>query len=697
MPIKSFLPALLLAATSLSFACPGTALADEGMWTFDHLPTAQLEKAYHFKPSAEWISHVVQSSARLAAGCSASFVSGDGLVMTNHHCANACLSALSDKSHDYFSNGFFSSGVAQEPQCPGMELDRLDGITDVTAQVAQATQGKHDAAYTQAMQEVESRLTKECVHDDGAHWRCDFVTLYHGGQTALYRYRRYQDVRMVMAPEQNIAFFGGDPDNFNYPRYDIDLSMLRVFDNGKPVHTPFLQFDAKGPQAGDLVFTSGNPGRTQRSLPASALAFQRDISNPAIIAMLNSQEAALWQYSRESNAHRQEAENTLFHVQNSLKAYSGIEEALLTSGIVPKREQEDRALQGWIDADPARRKEYGQPYAKVDAAIAVQKQVFKNNLALTMLFHGIGENALVLVEGATQRAKPDAQRRAGFHEAELSEIEAELGARTPFHPELETMTLALGLTKMRQILGEDDPQVKLALGNATPDERAAELVKGTKLGDPAARLALWKGGQKAIAASTDPLIVLVRALHPSYEAMHKKLEDQVQNPMRQGQGDIARAQFARAKAENKLDALYPDATFSPRLSFGTVKGWNQDGKAIAPFTDFAGMYRHATGSDPFKLPQSWTEAKPRLTLSTHLDFVSTNDIVGGNSGSPVIDRAGHAVGLIFDGNLPSLAGDLYYDIETNRAVATDTSAIMAALRDVYHEDKLADELLHGHL
>ncbi|MBN3868112.1 S46 family peptidase [Gluconobacter kondonii] len=675
----------------------GSAQAEEGMWTFDHLPIRQMKQQYGFEPSVEWINHVIQSSARLAEGCSASFVSGDGLVMTNHHCANTCLTDLSDKNHDYFHDGFSALEVSKEPQCPGMELDRLDQVKDVTGRVAEMTAGKHGAEYAKALQVANSVLTKECAVGDASHWRCDVVTLYHGGQTALYRYRRYQDIRLVMAPDQDIAFFGGDPDNFTFPRYDIDLSMLRVFEDGKPVHTPFFKFDPKGPKAGDLVFTSGNPGRTQRSLPASALAFQRDVSLPTIIAAYSTLEGALWQYSRESKTHLIDAQNTLFGVQNALKSLSGTAKALREPEVIEKREAEDQALQAWIDADAERRKTYGDPYKKVEAVLAVQRQYYVHDFAITRTVHGLLGDAVMLVSAAHERKKPDTERRAGYHDAELAALETEIAAKVPVHTELETTTLALGMTTMRQILGEDDAAVHLILGTKSPDERAVELIQGTKLADPAERLALYKGGVKAIEASKDPMIVLARHLQPVLDTIRNRSRDQIEAPMHEAQGTIARAQFARAQTEGKADTLYPDATFSPRLSYGTVKGFQDGAKVIAPFTDFAGMYKHATGSDPFRLPQVWLDAKPHLNLSTKLDYVSTNDIVGGNSGSPVINRQGDVVGLIFDGNLDSLAGDLYYDIERNRAVSTDTSAIMAALRTVYHADALADELETGKL
>lgn len=694
--VPSLRSSLLLAASLLGLGASTASYADEGMWTFDHLPLASLQKHYQFTPTPQWTKHVIQSSARLAEGCSASFVSADGLVMTNHHCANACLDALSDKNHDYFRNGFYTSSLAEERQCPAMELDRLDSIKDVSADIDRATAGKSGGAYSDARQAIEGSLTKECVDGNPTRWRCDIVSLYHGGQTALYRYRRYQDVRAVMAPEQDIAFFGGDPDNFNYPRYDIDLSMLRVYENGAPVHTPYLPFNPNGPKAGELVFTSGNPGRTQRGLSAAELRFQRDVINPRMIETSTLLEGMLWQYARQSDRHRQESQNTFFLVQNRLKAFSGIQESLRSSAIIAQRAQEDDALQAWINADPARLKQYGTPFRHVDEALTQGRALLPRYVGLRQALRGITGTALTLVDGTTQRTRPDAQRLAGFHDAQLGEIEAELGAKTPFYPELETATLALALTTLRQQLGTDDPLVHTLLGHDDPDSVAAHLVQSTTLSDPSVRLALWRGGSTAVNASSDPLIVVMRRLYPAYAALRKHFNDDVTAPLNQANTRIARARLAHAQSLGHADERYPDATFSPRLSYGTVTGWTQNGHTIAPFTTFEGMYQHATGHAPFALPQRWLDARSALKPDTKLDFVSTNDIVGGNSGSPVINRNGHAVGLIFDGNLPSLAGDLYYDITQNRAVATDTSAIISALRTVYHEPTLADELSHGH-
>ncbi|MCQ8240482.1 S46 family peptidase [Rhizosaccharibacter radicis] len=674
------------------------AVADEGMWTMDNLPTKQLEQRYGFKPSAEWIARVTQASARLAAGCSASFVSADGLVMTNHHCANACLDELSPKGQNWFQDGFSAGGQPHEPKCPAMELDRLDRITDVTDRMAQALDGKQGAAYTSAQKAAESAVQQECVAGDPTDWRCDVVTLYHGGRTALYRYKRYQDVRLVFAPDQNIAFFGGDPDNFNFPRYDLDLTFLRAYENGKPAKTQFFPFDVKGPSDGELVFTSGNPGSTSREEPVAQLELLRDVELPATYGYLSTEDGVLWQYGRQGAAQHQEAQNVLFGVENSLKVFTGWLQTLAQPETLEKKRQNETELKQWIDADPARQKQFGDPWAILAPAVAAERSLYarysmiEGNRRPAGFAGQLYGYARALVRGAAERAKPDAQRLAAYRDANLPAVEAALGSPAPVHPALDETLLAFSLTRLRQTLTADDAFVQKVLGTESPDALAARVVGGTKLGDPAERLRLWKGGAAAIAASTDPMIVLARKVEPDAMALRTRWDNEVDAAEQRASEAIARARFARDGTGS-----YPDATFTQRLSFGVVKGWNENGRQIPAFTTFEGLYRRATGSDPFKLTRQWLDAKNRLNLNTPFDFASTNDIIGGNSGSPVIDKNAHAVGLIFDGNIHSLGGDFTYDGATNRAVAVDTAAIVEALKVVYRNQSLAGELERGHL
>ena len=665
----------------------------------DNLPTKQMQSRYGFTPSAEWIKQVTQSSARLALGCSASFVSGDGLVMTNHHCANECLSQLSTPGHNYMQGGYSAASPGKEPRCPAMELDGLDSIADVSSRMSKALSGKQGGDYMKAQQAAESGIEKECVGGDATTWRCDVVTLYHGGRTALYRYRRYQDVRLVFAPDQNAAFFGGDPDNFNFPRYDLDVTFLRAYDHGKPVHTQFFPFDPTGPKEGQLVFTSGNPGSTSREAPVAQLQVLRDLELPATFGYLSTLDGILWQYGRMGTSQAQDAQDPLFGTENSLKVYTGWLKALADPAMIAAKQQQEDALRNWINADPKRRSQFGDPWATLKPTLEAERRLYTPYIMIEGgrrsprgIQGDLYSYAKLLVRGAAERAKPDAQRLGEYHDSRLPAIEAQLRASAPVHPQLEQTMLAFSLGKLRQALGVDDASVKTILGKQSPEEIATHLVGFTHLGDPKVRLALWQGGQDAIDKSSDPMIILARTVEPIGRHLRDTWDSEVTAPQRQASEALAKARFARDGT-----GVYPDATFTQRLSYGVVKGWNEAGKPIPAFTHFAGLYERATGSDPFKLSKPWLDARSHLDLDTPFDFVSTNDIIGGNSGSPVIDARGHAVGLIFDGNIHSLGGNFGFDETVNRAVAVDSAALLAALKTVYHNQALANELLQGHV
>ncbi len=685
---------ILLAMTVV--AASGSAMADEGMWTLNHLPVKQLQKKYGFTPTPQWVRHVQLSALRLAGGCSGSFVSADGLVMTNHHCANACLSQLSGKDHNYMQDGFMSKDENDEPKCPDIELNQLVKITDVTAQVNAATAGRNGAARIKAQRAVDASIEKACVAGQPGHWRCDVVTLYHGGRYALYKYRRFQDVRLVFAPEQSIAFFGGDPDNFNFPRYDLDVTFLRAYVDGKPAHTPnYFHFDPKGPKAGELSFVVGNPGSTQRETPWIALQYLRNQIVIPYLAYLSEERGLLWEYSRVGSQQAKEAQDALFGIDNTLKVFKGWLLTLTNPKFEAMKKRQDTALRAWIDASPARMEKYGHPWKLLDKALHRGAQL-RQRYAMITGGQGFGSKlygyADMLVEGAVQRAKPDAERLPAYRDASLPALLQRLKAETPFYPQYDETRLAWTLEKMRQALGADDPFVHEVLGRKSPDQLARELVDGSrKLADPSVRMALWKGGEKAIHNSEIPMIELARRIQPIADKLRREYENQVEAPMRKASEAIAQARLARDGTSG-----YPDATFTLRLSYGTVKGWMEKGKMVPPFTHFAGLYRRATGAPPFQLPESWIKARPHLDLSTPMDFVTDNDIIGGNSGSPVINREGRVVGLIFDGNIHSLGGNFYFNDADNRAVAVDTAALDQALRKVYHQNRLAEELEKGH-
>ncbi len=681
---------------ALSLAGGTTARAEEGMWPLDNLPMSRLKTNYGFTPTQAWIDHVMHASARLALGCSASFVSPDGLVMTNHHCANGCLADLSVGAKDYMEKGFKAASQPAEPKCPGMELDQLQAISNVTRQMNDATSGKSGSDYIKAQHAAQSAIEKSCAGTDARTTRCDVVTLYHGGRYALYRYKRFDDVRLTFAPDQEIAFFGGDPDNFNYPRYDLDVTFLRAYEDGRPARTDYFPFDARGPKAGELTITSGNPGNTERDTMDAELTALHDVELPLIDGYYENMDGVLWAYARQGAAQAKEASDTVFGVENSLKVYKGWLDAFARPELLAGKQRAQQELLGWIDADPGRKQAYGDPFAAIAATIPREtalytKYIFLDGPRNSLAFRSKAFTfARILVRAAAERQKPDAERLPAYRDANLPALQEALFSVAPIHPRLEKTTLAFSLTRMRQAFGADDPFVHEALGVSSPDDLAGRLVDGTKLGDPAVRHALFDGGQTAIARSEDPMIKFALLVDPASRAARRQWEDEVEAPQRKNSELIAKARFAREGT-----SIYPDATFTERLSFGTVQGWDENGHAVAPFTNFAGLYGRATGAAPFKLSDPWLKAEKSLQLDTPFDYVTTNDIIGGNSGSPVIDRDARVVGLVFDGNIHSIAGNFVYDPAENRAVAVDTSALLLALRSVYADKWLADELVGG--
>ena len=678
--------ALLIA---LFVVAPIATSADEGMWTIDHFPVAQVAKTYGFTASPAFLNHVRASSVRLP-GCSGSFVSRDALIMTNHHCARGCVQALSDPQHDFIADGYYAKTQQDERACPGFQINSLLGITHVTKQVTAATAGAAGATYNAKQRAVFASIESACAGGD-PQIQCQVVPLYHGGIYDLYRYRKYTDVRLVFAPEEAIAFFGGDPDNFTFPRYDVDCAFLRAYENGKPATPPdYFPWNAAGTKEGDLVFVPGNPGSTSRLLTMSELESTRDYALPRSLRTLSELRGLLTQFSSESPEHARIARNSLFGIENGLKGNWGREQQLLDPAFMARKAAAERAQRAAIARNPALRAKYAGAW---DAIAQAERR--SRELALPYAYREAGGapgsylgTARTLVRAAVERAKPNAQRLREFQDATLPLVQARLAAPVPVYPDLERVTLTHALTKMREWLGADDPYVRAMLGNDSPQAVAERIVSGSKLADPAVRKALYDGGPAAVAASTDPAVVLMRGVDDAARAIRKQYEDEVQAPLRLNDEKVAQADFALHGL-----ATYPDATFTLRLSYASVRGYPENGHAIAPYTTIAGAYRHATGSDPYALPKSWLDARSTVKGDTPLDFVMTADIIGGNSGSPVIDAKGRVVGLIFDGNTESLGGDYGYDMRQNRAVAVDSRGLLEALRAVYHADRVAAELV----
>jgi hypothetical protein len=666
-----------------------TAHADEGMWTFDNPPLKLLHERYGFTPTPQWLDHVRLSSVRLNDGGSGSFVSPHGLLLTNHHVAIGQLQKNSTPQHDYVRDGFYAVTMDQEMKSPDLEVNVLVSMEDVTARVQSALRGITDEKKAlAARKDAMAQITRESLEKTGL--RSDAVTLYQGGEYWLYRYKKYTDVRIVFAPEQQIAYYGGDPDNFTYPRYDLDMALFRVYENGKPLDsTNFLKWNAKGAADGEVVFVPGHPGTTSRLDTMAQILRERDVRIPLTLAWFTTRLEVLRHYSATGSEQARQAEALSLSLENAVKAYQGIHRALLDRQVIAKKQAEEDAFRKLVASKPEWQPEFGGAWdtiatAEAKAAPMTQKQIFRR------VDSQLASLALSLVQYVAEIKKPDGERLPGFHEAQLESLRYRLLSPAPIYPEMEQARLGGALAESARQLGADDEFVKTVLGGRTPDALAAAVIRGTQLADPKARKALLEGGEAAVAASTDPMIVLARKIDPMSRAMTKWFEDNVQS-VEQAAGE--RLGKARFLAYGK--SAYPDATFTLRLSYGTLKGYPMNGTKAPYKTTFYGLYDRAQSFDfsgPFFLPARYLEGREKLNLATPFNFVSTCDVVGGNSGSPVINKNAELVGLIFDGNIESLAGDFVYEEETNRAVAVHSAAMIEALRKLYGAGKLADEL-----
>jgi Peptidase S46 len=680
----------VLLFTAAVVALSTSVFADEGMWTFDNPPLKQLKERYGFTPTRTWLDHVRLSSVRFNDGGSGSFVSPHGLVLTNHHVALFQLQKLSTAGHDYASGVFYARTEAQELKCPDLELNILMSMENVTARVMAAVKpGMTDTEALKARRAEIAGIQKESLGSTGL--RSDVVQLYQGSEYWLYRYKKYTDVRLVFAPSQQIAFFGGDPDNFTYPRYDLDFALFRVYENGKPVESRnYLKWDPEGPADDALVFVSGNPGSTGRKDTLAQLQMLRDRVFPVTIQILNHRLATLQKYSALGAEQARQASSSIFFLQNSLKAYTGMENGLRNPGLMAKKEKEEKEFRAQVAANSEWQKEYGTAWDEIAAA----EKTLAANLK-PYRFRSIGgaplaNRALTIVLYVQQVQRPDGERLPGFHDSQLPSLRYQIFSPAPSYLPLEEAMLASTLAQSSEELGPNDPFVRAALQGKSPQEAAREAFAGTKMGDAAFRKSLIEGGEAAVKSSKDPLIALARRINPEILAMIRWHEDNIESVVTRAGEKIGKARFA---VYGK--SAYPDATFTLRLAYGTVKGYPMNGTQAPPHTTFYGLYDRAYGfglKPPFNLPDLWLKSESKLELKTPLDFVTTCDVVGGNSGSPVINRNGNVVGVIFDGNIESLVGYFVYNEKDNRSVAVATTAIIEALRKVYDAGPLASEL-----
>ena len=683
----------LIAAIFAVGAATTTAVADEGMWLFNDPPAGLLQERYDFTPTGQWLEHLQRASVRFNSGGSGSFVSPDGLVMTNHHVGADALQKLSTAETDYLKTGFHASGREDEIKCVDLELNVLVSIEDVTDRVNSAVESDGNPAEAQqARRGVMNTIEQESLEATGL--RSDVITLYHGGLYHLYRLKKYTDIRLVFAPEQEIAFFGGDPDNFEYPRYDLDVCFFRVYEDDKPVKTEHhLSWSKSGAADGELVFISGHPGHTDRLNTVAHLEFLRDQSFPLILNLIRRREVMLKTFSERSDENARRAKDELFGYQNSRKARLGMLAGLQDPALMRRKAAAEGAFREAVAKDTKIREAVGDAWDEVDSALAVWREIhnrrglLENGWAFNSRLFNI---ARAVLRQAEETAKPNPDRLREFRESNLESLAQRIFSEAPIHEDLETVKLADSLGMLVELAGADSPLVKKVLAGKSPRDRAAEVANGTKLADVALRRKLADGGLEAVNACDDPMIELARAVDKPARHYRKIYEEKVEEPLRQAYARIANARFALYGTDN-----YPDATFTLRLAFGVVSGYSELGQRIPPWTTIGGAYEHAERhghKPPFALPQSWINRKDKLNLSTPYNFVSTADIIGGNSGSPVVNRRAEVVGLVFDGNLHSLVWDFAFDQERGRATSVHSSAIVEALKSVYQADALLAEL-----
>ena len=670
---------------------------EEGMWTFDNPPLKQIEARYHFSPSQAWLDHVRLVSVRIEENGrgigSGALVSADGLIITNEHVAREQLQRSSTAEHNFVRDGFYAAARGDEMQAANVEADVLVNMRDVTERVTKAANGAangaaSDADVAKARQAAIAAIEKESQDRDKLH--AEVVSLYNESEYWLYEYRTYTDVRLVFAAEQQAAFFGGDPDNFTYPRYDLDMAVYRVYADGKPLHTDnYLKWRSKGASAGELVFVTGEPESTERQDTVVQLLVERDTIEPGYIEYLRRRIAAAQEFARRGPEESRLVASLIFSWQNKLKVFEGRHEALTAKNLMARRQAEEDDLRAKVAANPEWQRQYGDAWETIARVEEQAKPVIREQLfqkAENTLF----DYALVIVEYVAEVKKPDSERMPGFNDAALSATRARLLAQFPVQTEMEKFSLGSGLKLAADELGAQDAYVQAFTQGGDIDKTVDALVDGTKLGDPEFRRSLLDGGEAAVNASTDPMIAAARRVDPILLATYRQMQYDIAGAIAKADEKLGRARFA-VYGKN----VYPDATSTLRLSYGTVDGYAYNGTIAPPFTTFYGLYDRSAsfgGQAPFDLSAKEAAAREKIDMATPLDFVCSADITNGSSGSPVIDREGELVGIVFDGNIESLAGNFVYDGERSRAVAVDAAGMTEALRKIYGADALADEL-----
>jgi hypothetical protein len=677
---------ILLFVMALATSVP--AAADEGMWTFDNFPADAVAKTHGVEVTPSWLDHVRLSTIRLT-NCTAAFVSSDGLILTNHHCIESCLAQISSKDMSLLERGFLAAKRGEERRCTTQLADVLVGMEDVTTAVTRATGGLDaktaNVVRKQSLTQLEQACEQTSAKAKTGKLKCQAVALYEGGQYFIYKYKRYDDLRLVFAPESDIAAFGGDPDNFQFPRWSLDFSLLRAYEHDRPAKTPnHLQIEFAGPQVGELVFVAGHPGTTQRLETRAQLEFERDLALPSTLLRSAELRGRYIQFGHSTPADEQLVEAPLNSLENGLKVRRKLLDALHDDALMERKSEDEKVLRASVRIVGT------DPWRQIEAASLRERQLYFPH---TFIEGGAGFNSILfryarlLLRGADERTKPNTARLREYTDGALPRIEQQLYARVPIYSEVEVLTLSFSLQRMREWLGPDHPLVRKLLAGDSPDTLATRLVAETKLDDPAVRKQLWEGGKPVVDASRDPMIELARSLDPDSRAIRTQFEDEVEAPIAAASEQIAAARFKAYGTK-----VYPDATFTLRLNYGTVQGWVENGTALNPITHLDRVFERATGVSPFKVPDSWMKVKDRLDLQTPFCLATSNDIIGGNSGSPLIDAQGRVVGLMFDGNIHSISGMYWFDAAKNRAIALHPAIMREALDKVYGAAALLAEL-----
>ena len=678
---------LILLVTLLVISIPSS--ADEGMWTLDNFPKMAVKERYGVDINDAWLETVKRSVARMDSGCSASFVSPNGLVLTNHHCSVSCISQNSSIESDLEAGGFLAARPEDEVSCPTDRISVLMETEEITQHVAQATAGKDGAEAGEVRRQTLKRTVQECEETSGL--KCESVSLYNGGQHWLYKYKRYDDVRLVFAPERDIAAFGGDPDNFNFPRWSLDMTLMRVYEDGKPANTPnHLEWREKGLTSGEAMFVAGHPGNTQRLLTVSDLKFRRDVSIPQWLLRNVELRGRYIQYASAGGEAYRTTQEPLQTVENGIKVLRKELDALHNDEMFSQKAAAERELKAAVAANSKLAADIGTAWDDIERANDTYLRFRDDYIYIEagVAFSGrLFDYARTLVRRAAEAGKANEDRLRPYTEAALPRTKQLTLADRPFYPEMETLQLSFSLDKMRENLGPDSPFVHQVLGRKSPAALAEELVSATQLDDPAVRTKLWEADLATIEAYADPMIRLALDIDEQARVLRKRYEDEVEAPT-----DLAYEKIAKARFAIQGTTDYPDATFTLRVSYGAHEGWNEKGVDVRPWTTVSELFPRVTGDTPFRLPDSWADAKDTMAGDTKFNYVGTTDIIGGNSGSPVIDKDGKLVGLIFDGNIHSISGSYWFDSELNRSVAVHPEVMLESLRSIYKADHLLSEM-----